>query len=170
MPELIEHGVELVKKFEKCKLTAYEDSGGILTIGYGHTSDKNLKVTEGLTITQAKADELLWLDLGEAETLVKKVKYNLLNDYQYSALVSLAYNSGVIGEPIKELINEGRLSDAGNALLKYRVTAGGKQLSGLRNRRRAEWCLYFLNENSQITAKDWVENTMNDIYVKLKYA
>ena len=36
-----EKGKNLIKKFENCKLTAYKDSKGVYTIGYGHT--KNVK-------------------------------------------------------------------------------------------------------------------------------
>jgi lysozyme len=32
-----EKGIELIKRFEGCKLTAYKCPAGILTIGYGHT-------------------------------------------------------------------------------------------------------------------------------------
>lgn len=43
----------LVKKFEGLRLTAYRDSVGVLTIGYGHTGSD---VTAGMTITNAKAE------------------------------------------------------------------------------------------------------------------
>ena len=45
--------VRLVKEFEGCRLTAYKDSVGVLTIGYGHTGSD---VKPGMTITQARAD------------------------------------------------------------------------------------------------------------------
>ena len=39
--KLSKNGLQLIKKFEGCKLIAYKDSGGVYTIGYGHT--KNVK-------------------------------------------------------------------------------------------------------------------------------
>ena len=48
-------GIDLIKKFEGCKLYSYRDSVGVATIGYGHT--KNVKI--GMSITQAQADLFL---------------------------------------------------------------------------------------------------------------
>ena len=52
-------GLSLIKKFEGCKLEAYYCSGGVLTIGYGHTG----KVKETDVITQDEADRLLKGDI-----------------------------------------------------------------------------------------------------------
>ena len=41
-------GIELIKKFEGCRLKAYQDSVNVWTIGYGHTKG----VYDGMTITQ----------------------------------------------------------------------------------------------------------------------
>ena len=65
-----ERGVKLIKEFEGCKLKAYYDSVGVITIGYGTTnSDKSITgktITKGMTISQATADK--WLK----ESLNKK--------------------------------------------------------------------------------------------------
>ena len=57
--------INLIKRFEGCRLMEYKDSVGVRTIGYGTTSaDKSITGTsiyEGLTITQAKADK--WLKI-----------------------------------------------------------------------------------------------------------
>lgn len=39
-------GLELIKRFEGCRLTAYQDSGGVWMIGYGHAKG----VKKGQTI------------------------------------------------------------------------------------------------------------------------
>ena len=52
-------GVALIKQFEGCELTAYQDAVGVWTIGYGTTSG----VYEGQVISQVKAEELLRKDL-----------------------------------------------------------------------------------------------------------
>jgi GH24 family phage-related lysozyme (muramidase) len=48
-------GFKLLTSFEGCKLRAYDDGGGVWTIGYGHTKG----VVEGMTITQAQAEQFL---------------------------------------------------------------------------------------------------------------
>ena len=46
-----ETGLAVLKHYEGCKLKAYRDSVGVLTIGWGETEN----VTEGMTITQDEA-------------------------------------------------------------------------------------------------------------------
>jgi lysozyme len=60
-------GLSLIKKFEGCRLKAYYCSGGVLTIGYGHTGG----VKETDTITQEEADELLEKDVLKFEEYVE---------------------------------------------------------------------------------------------------
>lgn len=94
-------GLKLIKQFEGCKLTAYYDIVGVLTIGYGNTNyDKDIigEIKEGMTITQAQADE--WLRKTIEKRYVPKVqkwydKYRF-NQNQFDALVSYAYNIGSI--------------------------------------------------------------------------
>ena len=45
-----ENGLALIKRFEGCRLTAYQDSVGVWTIGYGHTLD----VSKGRTIRSSR--------------------------------------------------------------------------------------------------------------------
>ena len=61
--KISENGLNLIKSFEGCRLTAYKDSVGIWTIGYGTTNaDRAITgtaIVSGLKINQATADE--WL-------------------------------------------------------------------------------------------------------------
>jgi len=59
-------GIELLKQFEGCRLTAYQDSVGVWTIGFGTTTG----VKEGQTISQVKAEEYLRFDLAIFEKAV----------------------------------------------------------------------------------------------------
>ena len=59
-------GIDLIKRFESCRLTAYQDFGGVWTIGWGHTKD----VCEGMTVSQNEADACLVTDLEEYEGYV----------------------------------------------------------------------------------------------------
>lgn len=58
--EISENGIELIKQFEGCRLTAYKCPAGVLTIGYGHTG-KDVHYSD--VITQEEAEKLLKKDL-----------------------------------------------------------------------------------------------------------
>lgn len=125
-------GIDLIKKFEGCRLTAYKDSVGVWTIGYGHTRG----VYEGLTITQAYAAELLREDLKSAEKNVRS--YNAIYHWtqnEFDAMVSFAFNIG----SINGLTKQGARSktEVSRKILEYNK-AGGRVLSGLTARRKAE--------------------------------
>ena len=65
--KISQKGIDLVKHFEGCSLTAYRRPANVLTIGYGHTGKS---VKNGLTITQEQADEILKHDLESFEKVV----------------------------------------------------------------------------------------------------
>jgi GH24 family phage-related lysozyme (muramidase) len=134
--KISETGLNLIKQFEGCRLTAYKDSSGIPTIGYGHT--KGVKL--GQKITQAQADEYLRQDVASAEKAVSKYKYNY-NINQFSALVSFTYNCGPGN--LKLITSNGtRTLDQISARLPNYNKAGGHVLAGLIRRRAAEKKLF----------------------------
>lgn len=132
-------GINLIKQFEGCKLTAYKAvaTEKYYTIGYGHYGSD---VTKGMTITQAKATSLLKTDLAKFENLVEKYDdiYGF-NQNEFDALVSFAYNIG----NIDQLTRDGcRTRDQiAEAMVKYNKS-GGKVLAGLTKRRKAEQELF----------------------------
>lgn len=127
-------GLQLIKSFEGCKLTAYKDAVGVLTIGYGHTKG----VKAGQKITQAQADEYLKQDIARFEKAVNALKMDF-NENQFSALVSFAFNCGAGS---LETLCKGRTkAQIASKMLLYNK-AGGKVLAGLTRRRRAENKLY----------------------------
>ena len=139
--EISKKGLNLIKEFEGCRLTAYKDSVGVLTIGYGTTNaDKSITgvlITDGMTITQKIADDWLKKSIDKKYS-AKVMKYD--NKYhwtqnQFDALVSFAYNIG----SIDQLTNNGRrtIADISKKILLYNK-AGGKVLDGLTRRRKAE--------------------------------
>ena len=123
-------GINLIKEFEGCVLQAYDDSTGVWTIGYGHT----VGVKRGQKITQVQAESFLKNDLVIYENGVTGTKINL-NQNQFDALVSFAYNCGV--GSLKTLVANRNLKQISEALLLYNK-AGGKVLAGLVRRRKAE--------------------------------
>lgn len=155
------NGLDLIKKFEGCKLTAYKDSVGVWTIGWGTTNaDKAITsttITAGLTISQAKADS--WLEQSINSKYVPKVmKYNSTykwNQNQLDALTSFAYNIG----SIDGLTNNGKrsISEISSKILSYNK-AGGKVLSGLTTRRKAEKAL-FDKKTATVYTEGWKQDS-----------
>ena len=136
-----ERGVKLIKEFEGCRLTAYYDPVGVITIGYGTTnSDKSITgktITKGMTISQATADK--WLKESLNKKYAPKVnkydgKYHWTQN-EFDALISFAYNIG----SIDQLTGNGSRSKQtiANKMPEY-CHGGGKKLPGLVRRRKAE--------------------------------
>ena len=125
-----------IKRWEGLRLTAYRDSGGTLTIGYGHTVD----VRDGMRITERDAEEFLRRDLAQAEAAVNSTVAVPLTDPQFGALVSFVFNVGVAAFRRSTLLRKlnGGDYDAVPAELMRWTKAKGKQVSGLANRRNAE--------------------------------
>jgi lysozyme len=84
-------GLFNLKRFEGCRLEAYQDEGGVWTIGWGDTRG----VTPGQHITQAEADRRLLARLAEFEVGVSKALTRAATQRQFDSLVSLAYNIGL---------------------------------------------------------------------------
>jgi len=138
--KLEQKGIELLKHFEGCELTAYQDSVGVWTIGYGHTKG----VSKGMTITQEQAEQMLLTELVEYEGYIKNMVTVPLTQNQFDALVVWIYNLGPTNfgssTLLKEL-NSGNYTAAGKEILRWNK-AGGKVLAGLVRRREAEAQLF----------------------------
>jgi GH24 family phage-related lysozyme (muramidase) len=133
-------GLALIKEFEGLRLTAYQDSVGVWTIGWGTTSG----VTEGMTITEAQAEEFLKQDLIYFEDEVSRLVKVAIDDNEFSALVSFAYNLGsdaLANSTLLKLLNRGNHVAAAAEFEKW-DKAGGAVLSGLERRRKAERSLF----------------------------
>lgn len=133
--KISQKGIDLIKKYEGCKLAAYKCPAGVWTIGYGHTGN----VQPGQTITQTHAEALLREDLISYELKVSKysTQYNW-NQNEFDALVSFAYNIG----NIDQLTDRGTRSKAVIAEILLYNKAGGKALKGLIRRREDERALF----------------------------
>lgn len=81
--------IKLCHGSEGCELKAYQDSGGIWTIGWGHT----FGVKEGDVITQEKADQLFYEDCEFFITWLNKRPFNLSQN-AFDAVLDLIYNIG----------------------------------------------------------------------------
>lgn len=135
------NGLLLLKNFEKCRLVAYKDSGGVWTIGWGHTGPH---IGEGLACTRQQAD--LWLknDSGCAQAAINRLVLVPITQNQFDALVSLVFNIGIEAFSASTLlakINAGR-SEAAAAQFERWNHDNGVVVAGLVTRRAAERTLF----------------------------
>ena len=143
---------DFIKSREGLKLTAYQDSAGIWTIGYGsilHCDGSPVK--QGDVITQDMADQLIQDEINQ-----KACKVNVafppavLNQNQFNALVSFAYNVGtgaLLASSLLRLLKtnpaDPKIRDS--FLVWDKVHQNGQlvEVPGLKKRRMAEADLYF---------------------------
>lgn len=135
-------GIELIKRFEGLRLKAYPDpatGGEPWTIGVGHTGG----VRPGDVITEARADELLRLDVTRFEKAVARL-CPITTQPQFDALVSFAFNVGegnLKDSTLRRMHNEGNYAGAAGQFARW-SNANGKRMEGLVRRREAEAQLY----------------------------
>ena len=138
-------GVDLICNFEGLELKAYDDGVGVWTIGYGTTKYPNgIRVKKGDTCTLDQAKAYMQNDLKAFEQTVNNTVKVPLNQNQFDALVSLAYNIGSTAfknSTLVKRLNEGNYKAAANQFNVW-VNAGGKRMQGLVNRRAAESTLF----------------------------
>ena len=139
-------GIEHLKDSEGLRLKAYQDTGKVWTIGYGHTSAAGgLKVYEGLTITNAQAEQLLKDDLARMTyPVIKRLVKVDLTQGQFDALCSFIYNLGegqVSTSTLLKLLNQGDYKGAANQFGRW-VYDNGKKFDGLVTRREGERKLF----------------------------
>ena len=122
-----------IKKSEACKLTAYQDSAGVWTIGYGHTQG----VKRGDRCTTYQAEQYLKEDLSRFEAIANKVR-NLTTQGRYDAVLDFIYNCGAGNfdkSTLKKYIECGKATwEIQEQFLRW-VNSGGRKLGGLVSRR-----------------------------------
>lgn len=150
-------GINLIKQFEGCRLTAYKPvpTEKYWTIGYGHYGQD---VAPNMTITQAQAEIMLGIDLVKYEQAVDHYAIFPLSQNQFDALVSFAYNCGVGN--LQKLLKGRSAPQVAEAMLKYNK-AGGKVLTGLTRRRKAEHDLFCKDIVMPATGNPYTEPTKN---------
>ncbi len=131
---------DLARQFEGSRLSAYQDSGGRWTIGYGRAEG----VYPGMTCSQDEADAWLEEAMGAVLAAVRTLVTVTLNDNQAAALADFAYNVGVgafEASTLLHLLNEGDYEAVPGQLARW-VRAAGFVLDGLVRRREAEAALW----------------------------
>lgn len=136
-----QRGVELVSKYESCRLQAYKCPAGVWVIGYGHTAGVN----PGDTLpSQQAAMDLLKKDLEKYASYVNacvtkgKIAF-ALNQNQFDALTSFVYNCG--NGNLEKLVMDRDAATVAEKILQYNK-GGGKVLADLTRRRQEEHDLF----------------------------
>ena len=138
-----QRGIEIIKHFEGCELEAYKCPAGVWTIGYGHIKG----VSEGMSITQEQAEQMLLDELKEYENYINELVVVDLSQNQFDALVSWVYNLGpanLQSSTLLKVLNSGDYSGVPAQIERWNK-AGGKVLEGLIRRREAESALFCEN-------------------------
>lgn len=134
-------GINLIKEFEGFRRNAYLCPAGVWTIGYGSTFyPDGRKVQKGDAISNKEAEELLKITVNNFANEVDRLVTVLINDNQFSALVSFAFNVGVYAfknSTLRRVLNQGNYQEAANQFLRWN-RANGKILEGLTRRRSRE--------------------------------
>ena len=144
--KISEKGLSMIERFEGCLLKASNKLDGVWTIGYGQTGRYyGKRVRRGMTTTKAEAHA--WLrdhSIKTYEDAVTQAVKVPLNQNQFDALVSFAYNVGVGAlkqSTALRKLNAGDYAGAADALTMW-TKCNGKVLAGLVRRRKEERALF----------------------------
>ena len=150
--KLSKEGKELIHKYEQFRNHPYIDAVGVPTIGWGNTYYPNGKAVtmNDKPLTRKEADELFNTIVQGFESAVNKHVNKWLEQPQFDALVSFAYNVGVgnfRSSTLLKVINEDpnnyeEIERQFKRWNKGRVNGKLKELRGLTKRRNEEFYLY----------------------------
>jgi lysozyme len=154
MRQISERGLLEIKRHEGTRLRVYLDSANLKTIGTGHLLTKSelasgkihmgsevIRWDDG--ITQEESDTILRSDLASARACVDRFAPGV-NDNQFAALVSLAFNIGngaFEKSTLVKLLRAGDVEGAADQFLRWN-RAAGQVVAGLTRRREDERSLF----------------------------
>ena len=129
--------IDKLKQFEGYRAKAYRCAAGVWTCGYGHTKG----VTAHTVCDKKKAEEWLRADLAPIESFLSAVPEVTKTQGRFDACVDLCFNLGIgafRGSTLFKLIQKKASVAAIQAEFLKWVHAGGRQMEGLKTRRRWE--------------------------------
>ena len=130
-------GADLIKRFEGLRLKAYQDVGGVWTVGYGATGS-GIDADTVWTHEQAEAD--LGARLLTLQNQLRACLTVAVEPCQFAALTSLVYNIGLGAfrkSSVLRLLNAGDVEGAAEAFMSWE-NAAGHVVPGLVRRRALE--------------------------------
>ena len=136
-----EKGIDLIKHFEGFRSTVYLCAAGVPTLGFGSTHGITM---DSPPITEEEGLELLMLDIAKFERGVNRLIDVPLNQNQFDALTSFAFNLGngsLQASTLRKKVNREDYEGAADEFPRW-VFAGGRKLNGLVKRRYAERALF----------------------------
>ena len=145
-------GIDLIRRFEGCKLKPYLCPAGYWTVGYGHVIGNGKTKPEKQLYTQEEVNELLRTDLARFEQGVLRYCPVHLTQFEFDSLVSFSFNLGlgVLQRSTlrRKILRQDKQAAARN-ILKYNK-AGGQVHKGLTRRREAEYRMFTKETNNAI--------------------
>ena len=145
-------GIDLIRRFEGCKLKPYLCPAGYWTVGYGHVIGNGKTKPEKQLYTQEEVNEFLRTDLARFEQGVLRYCPVHLTQFEFDSLVSFSFNLGlgVLQRSTlrRKILRQDKQAAARN-ILKYNK-AGGQVLKGLTRRREAEYRMFTKETNNAI--------------------
>lgn len=136
--------IDFIAEKEGLRTSAYKDTKGIWTIGYGHTKG----VKEGDKITKEQALKFLFDDFFEHAKPLKYVKIQL-SENQKIALSSFIFNVGAnafVNSTLLKKLNTGNITEAAEEFERW-IYEGKRPSKGLLNRRKSEKALFLKPDN-----------------------
>jgi lysozyme len=136
--DISQRGVKFIANFEGFESHVYPDSGGIPTIGFGHTKGVTMNTRP---ITRTKGLAFLHQDLADAVAAVNRMVTAPVNQHEFDMAVSFAFNVGAGGLQQSSFLhdlNAGKRRQAADALKLWVKDAHGVVQPGLVRRRSAE--------------------------------
>ena len=130
-------GLDFIKDMEGIERKAYLDTGGVWTVGVGHTGPD---VYEGLVATDQQINMWLREDVIDAESAVNRLVLVELTQDQFDALVSFVFNIGETAfkkSTLLRKLNENNFPGATKEFLRWDKD-NGKTIAGLTKRRILE--------------------------------
>jgi lysozyme len=159
-------GIDLMHHFEGYRNRPYKCSAAIWTIGFGHAmyadqlnlpnvrkegytglirSDYQLKGEDNRVWSKEELVDLFKVDINIFERGVLRLSPNLVSHQsKFDAVTSFAYNAGLGNyqrSTIRMKVNREDWTGASEAFMSW-TKAGGKEVSGLVKRRKAEVALF----------------------------
>lgn len=136
-----EDGLALLRRFEGLRLKAYQDQGGVWTVGYGATGPG---IQQGTEWSEAQAEEQLQHRCEAISSILSGCVKPMLAQHQFDALVSFCYNVGqgaFRGSTLLRKLNQRDFPGAADEFLRW-DKVHGVPTPGLAKRRAAERDLF----------------------------